>query len=160
MLALKLLANEPKNTSEILNTYHKVHLKKPNKLDYYYELHTTAILTKNLQLMAFLIDKMTIDQKPDFYYQKNHLNSFYLMCAFYYKIQEDTLNEKKYIRLFSLDDCHYSYQEFITIIHQIYVFGTTKTTSKKKLIKKNYTDLSTQLNYPYFSEDFLLNYFT
>ena len=132
MLALKLLVNEPKNTSEILNTYHKVHLKKSNKLDYYYELHTTAILTKNLQLMAFLIDKMTIDQKPDFYYQKNHLNSFYLMCAFYYKIQEDTLNEKKYIHLFSLDDCHYSYQEFITIIHQIYVFGTTKTTSKKK----------------------------
>lgn len=159
LLALKLLVNEPKNTSEILNTYHKVHLKKSNKLDYYYELHTTAILTKNQQLMVFLIDKMAIDQKPDFYYQKNHFNFCYLMCAFYYKIQEDTLNEKKYIRLFSLDDCHYSYQEFITIIHQIYVFGTTKTTSKKKLIKKNYTDLSTQLNYPYFSEDFLMNYF-
>ena len=159
LLALKLLANKHQNTSEILNTYHEIHLKKSNKLDYYYELSTTAILAKNQQLMVFIIDKMTIDQKPDFYYQKNHLNSFYLMCAFYYKIQEDTLNEKKYFRLFSLDDCHYSYQDFITIIHQIYEFGNTKTASKKNLIKKTYTDLGTQLNYPYFSEDFLLNYF-
>lgn len=159
LLALKLLANEPHNTTEILNTYYNIHLKKSNKIDYYYELYTTAILTKNQQLMVFIIDKMAIDQKPDFYYQKNHMNSFYLMCAFYYKIQEDTRNEKKNIRLFSLENCHYSYQDFITIIYQIYEFGNTKTTSKKKLIKKTYTDLGTQLSYSYFSEDFLLNYF-
>ncbi|MDG1041920.1 MAG: hypothetical protein P8O96_03625 [Flavobacteriaceae bacterium] len=159
LLALKLLANEPQNSLEILNAYNKIHLVKSNKIDYYYELYTTAILTKNQQLMKFLIDKITFDQKPDFYYQKNHMNSFYLMCAFYYKIQKDTLNEKKNIRLFRLENCPYSYQDFITIIYQIYEFGNTKTTSKKKLIKKTYTDLGTQLNYSYFSEDFLLNYF-
>ncbi|CAI8232273.1 MAG: Uncharacterised protein [Formosa sp. Hel1_33_131] len=162
LLALKLLVNETDhalNTTEVLNTYFDVHSKKSTLLDYSYELFTTAILTKNLLLMKYLIEKINLDTKIEFYYQKYHLNSFYLMCMFYFKYTKNNTEEKKYNRLFSIDACRYSYEDFITILHQVYLFGTTKTVTKKKLIKKTYTNLSTQLNHPYFSEFFLLNYF-
>ena len=159
LLALKLLVNNSNQTSEILNTYKQVHAKKSNKIDYYYELYTTAILTKNQQLMAFLIGEINIDQKPNFYYHKNHLNSFYLMSAFYYKSCGELSNEKKYINLFSLENCVHSYSDLITILYQIYLFGDVKIDSKKSKIKKVYTTLSKDLKYAYFSEDFLVNYF-
>jgi len=162
LLALKLLVNETDhalNTTEVLNTYFDVHSKKSTLLDYFYELFTTAILTKNLLLMKYLIEKINMDTKIEFYYQKYHLNSFYLMCMFYFKYTKNNTEEKKYNRLFSIDACRYSYEDFITILHQVYLFGTTKTVTKKKLIKKTYTNLSTQLNHPYFSEAYLLNYF-
>ena len=109
--------------------------------------------------MAFLIGEINIDQKPNFYYHKNHLNSFYLMSAFYYKSCGELLNEKKYINLFSLENCVYSYSDLITILYQIYLFGDVKIESKKSKIKKVYTTLSKDLKYAHFSEDFLVNYF-
>ena len=82
-----------------------------------------------------------------------------LISIFYFKYTQNSVEEKRHNRLFSINDCMYSYEDFITILHHIYVFGSIKIGSRKDLIKKKYNQLSNQLNYPYFSEDYLLNYF-
>jgi len=162
LLASKLLVNDNGNsinTSQILDSYFEVHSKKSSLVDYSYELFTTAILTKNYVLMKYLIEKTNLNTTVEFYYQKSHLNSYYLMSIFYFKYTQNSVEEKRHNRLFSINDCMYSYEDFITILYHIYVFGSTKIGSKKDRIKKEYIQLSKQLNYPYFSESYLLNYF-
>ena len=107
--------------------------------------------------MSFLISRITL--KVEFYYQKAHLNSFYLMCIFYYKLTGDLENETKFLKSFKLSDSRNSYKEFISLLHLIYLYNSTTTIYNKKKIKTSYISLSEKLNYSYFSENFLVNYF-
>ena len=157
LLSLKLLSVDPNKRLRILNTHHKSLLTKGNIISHYYELFTTSILLKNIEIMSFLISLITL--KVEFHYQKTHLNSFYLMCLFYYKLTGDIENETKFLKSFKLSDCRDSYKEFISLIHLIYLYNSTTTSANKKKIKTRYLNLSKELNYSYFSEDFLLKYF-
>ena len=157
ILSLNLLSAEPNKTLEILNAYHKSISSKGNLSSYYYELFTTSILLKNIEIMSFLISRTSL--KVEFYYQKSHLNSFYLMSLFYYKLTGDKENETKIIKFFKLSECRYSYEEFIDLLYLVYLYNNTTTSAHKKKIKAWYQSLSEKLNYSYFSEDFLLTYF-
>ena len=157
LLTLKLLTVDSNKTLETLNTHHKTFKKKGDFLSHYYELFTTSILLKNIEIMSYLISQITL--KIESYYQKSHLNSFYLMCLFYYKLSGDIKNETKFLKVFNLNDCRHSYKEFTTLIHLIYLYDSSTKNIEKIKIKSRYLNLSKKLNYPYFSEKFLLNYF-
>jgi hypothetical protein len=157
ILSLELLSADQKKKLGILNAYHTSHLIKGNLTSHYYELFTTSILLKNTEIMFFLISKINL--KVEFYFQKTHLNSFYLMCLFYYKLTGDVENETKFLKSFKLSECRDSYKEFLTLILHVYLYNNTNEKSKKRNIKAQYKILSKKLNYPYFSDDFLLNYF-
>ena len=157
LLALKFLSDKKCDVSQTLSNYYKIHSRKVNLSDYSYELYTTSILTKNIEIMRFLIEKLEF--KIEFFYQKNHINSYYLMCAFYFKFTKNRSEEIKNSKQFSIHECRYSYEEFIDLIHQIYLYHSSKLISEKRLVKKNYFKLSQKLNYPYFSEKYLLDYF-
>ena len=157
LLALKLLSKNSNNNLEILNDYFNMHTKSGAAIDYAYELFTTTILTKNVQIMSYLIENISWNLK--FYYQKSHLNSYFLMCLFYYKLTGNPEKEKEYIKLFRLRECQHSYKEFINLIYLIYLFSIPAKSSEKNKIKNIYLTLSKKLSYPYFSEEFLLNYF-
>ena len=157
LLALQLLSDTKFKTTKLLTKYHKIHLKTKHSMDYFYELYTTSILTKDVEVMKFLINKL--DVNIEYLYQKHHLNSFYLMSAFYYKLTNNKVEELKNFNRFSLNECRYSYEEFIKIIVLIYLYRNSKSDSEKKQLLEHYITLSKKLNYPYFSEDFILNYF-
>ena len=55
LLSLKLLSVDPNKSLRILNTHHKSLLTKGNIISHYYELFTTSILLKNIEIMSFLI---------------------------------------------------------------------------------------------------------
>jgi hypothetical protein len=157
ILSLELLSADPKKKLGILNAYHTSNLIKGNLTSHYYELFTTSILLKNTEIMFFLISKINL--KVEFYFQKTHLNSFYLMCLFYYKLIGDVENETKFLKSFKLSECRDSYKEFLTLILHVYLYNNTNEKTKKRNIKAQYKILSKKLNYPYFSDAFLLNYF-
>lgn len=157
LLALKCLSDKTSDVSQTLTNYYKIHSKKVNLSDYYFELYTTSILTKNLEVMRFIIEKLEF--KIEFFYQKNHINSFYLMSAFYFKLTKNKSEEIKNFKRFNIQECRYSYEEFIDLIYQIYLYHNSKLISDKRLHKKNYFKLSQKFNYPYFSEKYLLDYF-
>lgn len=157
LLSLKLLSLDSNKTLGILNAHHKSLTLNDNLINHYYELFTNSILLKNLEIMCFLISQ--ISQKVEFYYQKAHLNSFYLMCLFYYKLTGDIENETKILKSFKLSDSRHSYEEFINLIYLVYLYNSTNTKTTKMNIRTRYKSLNKKLNYPYFSEDLLLNYF-
>ena len=157
LLAVKLLATNSSENLELLKVQFSSIKGSGSLLSYYYELFTTAILLKNIELMSFLISETT--SKIEFYFQKSHLNSFYLMCLFYFRLTGDEENESNFLKLFKLEECRDSYKEFIKLIHLVYQFNSLTENPKKKKVKNTYLQLSKELKYPFFSNDFLLNYF-
>ena len=114
LIAIKILTHNKDETIDILDKYYTVHsLKKSLQVDYSYELFFIAIITKNTTVMRYLIN--IVDGTTSFYYQKHHMNSFYLMCMFYYKLTQDKSNQKKYALLFDPLYIRYSYEDFILV---------------------------------------------
>ena len=157
LLSIKFLQKKEVNINNILEKYYLKHSQKIMVTDYFYELYTTAILTKNLSLMKFLISKINFD--IEFYYQKHHLNLNNLMCAFYFRLTNEPSQEKKMFQQFNLTDSRYSYYDFISILSMVYTYSVSSCKIKKSEIKSDYLKLSNKLNYSYFSEDYLLSYF-
>ena len=157
LLTLKLLDTDLSKTKEVITTHLRLFKEECSWITHFYELFTASILLKNTEIMSYLIEKVNL--KINFYYQKNQLNSFYLMCLFYYKLTGDIKNEKKFLKAFKLSYCHSSYKEYVTLLQLVYLYDVSKNRIEKKKAKTKYIKLSKKLNYPFFSEDFLLNYF-
>ena len=157
LIALHLLSKNVSNPTEVLTKYCKVHPKTKYLTDYFYELFTTSILTKNIVVMKFLIQK--INFKVLHLYQKEHLNSFYLMSAFYYRLESIKVKQLKNYSRFNLNGSRNSYDEFIKLLNLIYLYDATTHRAEKKQLLLQYKLLSEKLNYPYFSKELLLNYF-
>ena len=157
LIALHLLSKNVSNPIEALTKYCKFHSIKNHFTDYFYELFTTSILTKNIGVMKFIIQE--INFKIMHLYQKEHLNSYYLMSAFYYRITDNKVKQLKNYNRFNLNGSRNSYDEFIKLLNLIYLYGATTNWTEQKQILQQYELLSEKLNYPYFSNEFLLNYF-
>ena len=158
LIAIKILTHNKAETIDILDKYFTVHsVKKSLQLDYSYELFFIAIITKNTTFMRYLIN--IIEGPTSFYYQKHHMNSFYLMCMFYYKLTQDKSNQKKYALLFDPLYIRYSYEDFILVLHNIYLYADTTGMKRRAIVRADYTQLCKKLQYPYFSEEFFGEYF-
>ena len=157
LLSMKIMANNYDNLETILDKYYKIHLgNKSLLIDYSFELFITAITTKNVVLMRHLIRVIDLDENKLFYYQKYHLNMFYLMCMFYHKL---TQNKSKYKKLFSLNNIRYSYEDYVKLLYSVFLYSEVKTKPLKEAVKNDYIQLNKKLKYPYFSEAYLTNYF-
>jgi hypothetical protein len=160
LLSVKIFTTKEHEILEVLNQYAKTHTKKSGLTDYYFELVESAILTKNIILMKFIIETVKTDRRFELYYQKKHLNSFYLMCAFYYKLIDKKMEHEKYAKLFNIEETWFSYQDYLKLLHLVYLYADAKKTAVKNKMLNEYLILSEKLNYPYFSKAYILNYFT
>lgn len=156
LLSLYIIKNDKKDIIQLLNSYYKSH-KKSGSSDLYYELFTTAILINNLEMMKYLVSKLSL--KIEYYYQKSHLNNFYLMCMFYYKLIGEKKKEIEYFNLFKMDETRYSYHEFVSIFYNIYLFNNSDNSAEKRIIKENYTKTVKKMEYIFFDEIYLKTYF-
>ena len=159
LMAVKIFVIKENKILEVLNEYANTHKKKAGLTEYYFELVDTAILTKNTVLMKFIIKTVKTDRRFDLYYRKRHLNSFYLMCTFYYKLINKKNEQKKYAKLFNIEETWFSYQDYLKLLHLVYLYADAKKITVKNELLKAYLALSKKLNYPYFSESYILNYF-
>jgi hypothetical protein len=159
LLSIKILANDFENLEATLDLYYK---DKPKKdmlfFDYFYELMIVSILTKNVKLMQYIIINQK-HTKPNFYYQTYHLNIFYLMSCFYYKLVDDSSMQKTFEGLFDPKDIRHSYEEFVVLFYKIYLNSKTVNINKKGIIKKEYDRICDKLKYPYFSDEYFYDYF-
>lgn len=157
LLALYFLSKKNTNVEDILTTYLNFFKKSTSSSDYWLELLSSSVLTKNIEVMKFLVENLKL--KSEFFYQREHLNSYYFMCAFYYKLTNNKQKEIENMNRFNIEECRFSYEDYICMFYLIYLYHSNKSSSRKKILKKKYLELSKKLNYPYFSEDLLLNYF-
>ena len=110
--------------------------------------------------MIIFKKKIDFNTKTEYYYQKHHLNCYYLMCMFYYRINGLTILERKFFNLFDDNTIRYSYEDFIKTLYGIYLFDKSKTEKQKERLKEKYDLMSKKLRYPIFSDSFIENYFT
>lgn len=159
LIALEIISKNQSDIEPVLDNYYTKIKKNSTLIDSSYELFISAILTKNLVLMKYLIEKINIKAKAEYYYQKHHLNCYYLMCVFYYRINGQGILERKFFNLFDKNLIRYSYEDFVTILYHVYLFDKSKTNKQKEVQKEKYSQLSKKLNYPIFSDLFISNYF-
>ena len=157
LLALYFLSEKNNDVEEVLTTYFNFYKKSTSSSDYWFELLSSSILSKNIEIMSFLVKNLKL--KSEFYYQREHLNSYYLMSAFYYKFTNNGNKEIESIKQFDISEYKYCYEDYTNLLYLIYLYHSNKSSSKRKSLKNKYIELSKKLNYPYFSEDLLVNYF-
>ena len=78
---------------------------------------------------------------------------------FYYKLIGEKKKEIKYFNLFTLDETRYSYQEFVSIFYNIYLFNNSENSAEKRIIKEKYTKTVKKMEYLFFDEIYLKTYF-
>ena len=81
------------------------------------------------------------------------------MCLFYNKLTQQKSVLKKHKEQFNLNDILYSYEDYIKLIYNVFLYSEAKTKVLKEAIKNDYMLLNKKLKYSYFSETYLTNYF-
>jgi len=160
LLSVKIMANKYDNLEPILDEYYLIHSKHKSKiLEYTFELFIIAITIKNMVLMRYVIDLIDLGKNQYLFFLKERLSLFYLMAMFYYKLTKNNAKKNKYMALFALDNIRYSYEDYIKLLYNVFLYSEARTEPLKKSIKNDYIQLNKKLKYPYFSEAYLMNYF-
>jgi hypothetical protein len=163
LFSVKLLSGDY-NSSEVERYFDSLKFNKENHnnvlWDFFYELMITAILSRNFLLMGS-IKKFISCQKFSikYYYQEQHLKLYELMCLFHsYYLDDESLNKEE-IRLSILEsEFKYSYKEIIQLLLVVLNYHIDQNNSL--ILLNKFEEISKKLNYPLFSKDYLINYFT
>ena len=143
---------------ETLNNYDK---KSQNKfkinIDYYFEIITTAIVTKNFKVMAWILDKFEFKTKYDNFYKFEHYEHFGLLAMLLLKYRQDHKNLAIWIRSISFDNFSRPYETFM--LQYVYILKYHYVKKNKKFYKTKYMETAKNLYPKFFNEDYLINYF-
>ena len=160
LLSIKILSKNYNSINSVLDPIYKDYVMKKNiPFELSYELMITSISSKNFSLMHYIMEFITTTSKPFMYFHEHHLNIYFLMSMFYYKKIRNTNKKNDALNNFNFDKTRKSYKEFILLILCVFNFNNTKSQKLKIEYKNDYLNLSNKLNYPIFSEDYLINYF-
>lgn len=127
-------------------------------LDYLYEPMIVALLSGNFLFMDMLLKFISIQKiKVRYYYHEHHINLFRLLSVFNTKLDLNELDiEENQTSIFEEDYFKYSYKEIITILICVYKFHSNDNAD---FHLNEYKILSKKLNYPIFTDEYLVDYF-
>ena len=149
---------ESNNLIEILNNYDKKSQDKVRiNIDYYFEIITTAIVTKNFEVMAWILKKFEYKTKYDNFYKFEHYEHFGLLAMILFKYREDDKNLAMWFKSVSFDNFSRPYETFM--LQYVYILKYHYTKKNKAFYKTNYLESAKDLYPKFFNEDYLINYF-
>ena len=157
LFSVQLLSNQY-DRKKVTQFFTKIRNSPPeNVLDYLYEPMIVALLSKNFNFIDLMIKFISNQKnKVKYYYQEHHMNLFRLLNLIYYKFK---LNKTDVIindyLFFDQDQIKYSYKDVIMIFVYVHGFHTKECIATDS---KAFGILSKKLNYPIFSEEYLINY--
>lgn len=162
LLSVKIMSKNYKNIDDLLDEYsnkHKIMNKK--NIDYFLEIIICAMISKNTDVMRYIINYF---KNENFIFNSDYklfyLNFYYLMCTYYYRITNDKILEKKYLKRFSFNEIRYSYEDIAQIFLIIYIYSNETDLTQKNNIKDRYIKFQKKLNYNMFSLNYLNTYFS
>jgi len=161
LLSIKIMANNYDNILDLLEKYSNEHeIIERKNLDYFLEIIVHALISKNVDIMRYIINYFYNDNQIfNSDYKLFYLNFYYLMCTYYYKITKEKKLEKRYFKRFDFDEIRYSYEDIAQVFILIYNYNNENDYKKRQKIKDEYTKLQKLLNYKKFSISYLDNYF-
>ena len=162
ILKSRVIAQElfykPNDLIEILNNYdQKSQDKNKINIDYYFEIITTAIVTRNFEVMAWLLNKFEPKTKYNNFYKFEHYEHFGLMAIILYKYRQDYNNLNLWLKSISFDNFSRAYETFM--LQYVYILKYHNSKTNKAFYKTKYMESAKHLYPKFFNEDYLINYF-
>lgn len=151
------LLNATKNTALILESFYQKISTSSLKIEHFYELIVTAMITKNKYAMSFIINRIDGLKGEIFLYQLRHKQQYLLMKALYLSATGSKKSCKEIIEDFNPNGVAESYKEFLNVFYLIAQYNIAEDLEKEKLIAK-YSNLAEKLSYPLFNEEYIRNY--
>tara|TARA_B100000767_G_C19773877_1_gene541526 strand:- start:2309 stop:3565 length:1257 start_codon:yes stop_codon:yes gene_type:complete len=151
------LLNATKNTALILESFYQKISTSSLKIEHFYELIVTAMITKNKYAMSFIINRIDGLKGEIFLYQLRHKQQYLLMKALYLSATGSKKSCKEIIEDFNPNGVAESYKEFLNVFYLITQYNIAEDLEKEKLIAK-YSNLAEKLSYPLFNEEYIRNY--
>ena len=125
---------------------------------YFHELIFTSILSKNFNLMKVIKTVLSKHKQTVQNYNEYHQKIFDLMVLFYNYQNNKKTKITIEIEQLNASSFKYSYKDVIILFIIILKYHSNQ--KNKSYYYKQYKQYSAKLNYPLFSHDYLINYFS
>ena len=149
-----MLMDDDDIISKLNNYYQKNQVNGLIPIEYLFEINFTSILTRNFEVMKWVIEKINPESEFTFFYKYEHYNNFLFMKLIYYTKMNDhekiaIIDKKLTIQRFK------SYEGVALLYHNIYKF---KWTNDDKYFAK-YMKLAKKVNPEFFTKKYFFDYF-
>ena len=146
--------NDTDIISKLNNYYQKNLVNGFIPIEYLFEINFTSILTRNFEVMKWIIEKINPETDYTFFYKYEHYNNYLFMKLIYYTKMDDhekiaTFDKHLTIQRFK------SYEEMALLYHNIYKF---KWNNDVKYLD-NYMKIAKKLNPEFFTKKYFFDYF-
>ena len=138
-----------------LDKYYKKHLKDGFiPIEYLFEINFTSILTRNFEVMEWIIEKIKPETDYTFFYKYEHYNNFVFMKLIYFTKMNDhkkvaAIDKNLTIQRFK------SYEGMALLYHNICKY---KWDNDKKYLDE-YLEIAKEINPTFFTKKYFFNYF-
>jgi len=155
ILAQSILKQE-KYKLKKLEEYYTINNKKGVlEIDYLFEIIVSAIILKDFEVMEWVIAKVRNHKNYKFFYKHEHYENFMFMNILFYFKNKD----REALSNFSFSGFNTSYEPMLTLFYLIYDYHRNNEQMKKKEILVKYLSLAQKVYKPFFTKEYLLNYF-
>ena len=149
-----MLRDDDDIISKLNNYYQKNQVNGLIPIEYLFEINFTSILTRNFEVMKWVIEKINPESEFTFFYKYEHYNNFLFMKLIYYTKMNDhekiaIIDKNLTIQRFK------SYEGVALLYHNIYKF---KWTNDDKYFAK-YMKLAKKVNPEFFTKKYFFDYF-
>ena len=151
---------ESKDLSKIMNNYHHQipsNSDSETDIDYYFELITTAIITRNFEVMTWISEKFKIKTNYSNYYKFEHYEQYGLMVMLLFMFRQDLESLQLWQKSISFDNFPRNYETLMLQYVYILKYHTSKT--NKISYKNQYLEGAKNFYPSFFNEAYLNNYF-
>ena len=151
---------ESKDLSKIMNNYqHQIPSNSDSEtdIDYYFELITTAIITRNFEVMTWISEKFKIKTNYSNYYKFEHYEQYGLMVMLLFMFRQDLESLQLWQKSVSFDNFPRNYETLMLQYVYILKYHTSKT--NKISYKNQYLEGAKNFYPSFFNEAYLNNYF-
>ena len=151
---------ETKDLSKIMKNYqHQIPTNNETEtdIDYYFELMTTAIITRNFEVMTWISEKFKIKTNYTNYYKFEHYELYGLMVMLLFMFRQDFKSLHLWQKSVSFDNFPRNYETLMLQYVYILKYHTSKT--NKNFYKNKYTEGAKNYYPSFFNVAYLNNYF-
>ena len=140
--------------SKLNNYYQKNKVNGYVPIEYLFEINFTSILTRNFEVMKWIIEKINPETDYTFFYKDEHYNNFLFMKLIYYTKMNEyekiaAIDKNLIIQRFK------SYEDMALIYHNIFKF---KWDNDEKYFT-SYMEIAKKINPGFFTKKYFFDYF-
>ena len=155
-----IIENSFSNVSNVLileGITKKMQSRAVNKMDYIFELITTALLLRDFELMSFVVNSEAYAEGK--LYQEAHLQQLIVVKTMLHIKRGAPIKAKKNLLYINKKGWGRSYFDIYDLFLSVINYEMESDSANKKKIMNNYMKKVKQLNYSFFNKKYLLDYF-